>query len=386
MAYLRKIAIIIYILLVYSGLVKWIPGLPVDLTIVFTAILLVLFPFLFKQQFLSVSSFAKVVIFSVLSLSILFLLTNVYTISTDYAMSKSIATVLNMFCFIYPLLLFDESDLPYFKKVMTAGNVIILTILSFLYFTDQFIYFQMSEKTIESVLGFGIPNYLSLGTFISVSLIFQIGNKSVFNKIIMAYSIFILFVLGGRGPLLFLFFIFILHYFLTLEIKKFSIKNVVILFLGGILLLQYFDFSAVNFERFNILGNFSEDESALERIFFIEEGYQSVATHLFMGLGIGSSGIILSGTDVSLYPHNLFLESLMEVGFVGGLLYLLLYFCIFFKTFKNTQSTTLLILGLISLYLFFQDMKSGSFDSWRISLMWIALFVIEYRAKDKIQI
>ena len=386
MAYLRKIAIIIYILLVYSGLVKWIPGLPVDLTIVFTAILLVLFPFLFKQQFLSVSSFAKVVIFSVLSLSILFLLTNVYTISTDYAMSKSIATVLNMFCFIYPLLLFDESDLPYFKKIMTAGNVIILTILSFLYFTDQFIYFQMSEKTIESVLGFGIPNYLSLGTFISVSLIFQIGNKSVFNKIIMAYSIFILFVLGGRGPLLFLFFIFILHYFLTLEIKKFSIKNVVILFLGGILLLQYFDFSAVNFERFNILGNFSEDESALERIFFIEEGYKSVANHLFMGLGIGSSGIILSGTDVSLYPHNLFLESLMEVGFVGGLLYLLLYFCIFFKTFKNTQSTTLLILGLISLYLFFQDMKSGSFDSWRISLMWIALFVIEYRAKDKIQI
>ena len=386
MAYLRKIAIIIYILLVYSGLVKWIPGLPVDLTIVFTAILLVLFPFLFKQQFLSVSSFAKVVIFSVLSLSILFLLTNVYTISTDYAMSKSIATVLNMFCFIYPLLLFDESDLPYFKKIMTAGNVIILTILSFLYFTDQFIYFQMSEKTIESVLGFGIPNYLSLGTFISVSLIFQIGNKSVFNKIIMAYSIFILFVLGGRGPLLFLFFIFILHYFLTLEIKKFSIKNVVILFLGGILLLQYFDFSAVNFERFNILGNFSEDESALERIFFIEEGYKSVANHLFMGLGIGSSGIILSGTDVSLYPHNLFLESLMEVGFVGGLLYLLLYFCIFFKTFKNTQSTTLLILGLISLYLFFQDMKSGSFDSWRISLMWIALFVIEHRAKDKIQI
>ena len=386
MAYLRKIAIIIYILLVYSGLVKWIPGLPVDLTIVFTAILLVLFPFLFKQQFLSVSSFAKVVIFSVLSLSILFLLTNVYTISTDYAMSKSIATVLNMFCFIYPLLLFDESDLPYFKKIMTAGNVIILTILSFLYFTDQFIYFQMSEKTIESVLGFGIPNYLSLGTFISVSLIFQIGNKSVFNKIIMAYSIFILFVLGGRGPLLFLFFIFILHYFLTLEIKKFSIKNVVILFLGGILLLQYFDFSAVNFERFNILGNFSEDESALERIFFIEEGYKSVANHVFMGLGIGSSGIILSGTDVSLYPHNLFLESLMEVGFVGGLLYLLLYFCIFFKTFKNTQSTTLLILGLISLYLFFQDMKSGSFDSWRISLMWIALFVIEYRAKDKIQI
>ncbi len=386
MAYLRKIAIIIYILLVYSGLVKWIPGLPVDLTIVFTAILLVLFPFLFKHQFLSVSSFAKVVIFSVLSLSILFLLTNVYTISTDYAMSKSIATVLNMFCFIYPLLLFDESDLPYFKKIMTAGNVIILTILSFLYFTDQFIYFQMSEKTIESVLGFGIPNYLSLGTFISVSLIFQIGNKSVFNKIIMAYSIFILFVLGGRGPLLFLFFIFILHYFLTLEIKKFSIKNVVILFLGGILLLQYFDFSAVNFERFNILGNFSEDESALERIFFIEEGYKSVANHLFMGLGIGSSGIILSGTDVSLYPHNLFLESLMEVGFVGGLLYLLLYFCIFFKTFKNTQSTTLLILGLISLYLFFQDMKSGSFDSWRISLMWIALFVIEYRAKDKIQI
>lgn len=386
MANLRKFAVVIYILLVYSGLIKWIPGLPIDLTLVFTVLLLAIFPFLFKPHFSAYSSFGKTIVFSVLGISILFLLSNAYTISSNYALSKSIATVLNMFCFLYPLLLFEKEDIPYFKKVMMVGNIIILVILSYLYFTDQFIYFQMSEKTIESVIGFAIPNYLSIGTFISASLIFHIDNKSVFNRLITLYSVFILFVLGGRGPLIFLFIIFILHYFLTLEVKKFSLKNVLIIMLGAMLFLQYFDFSAIDFNRFNVLENYSEDESATERLYYFEQGYRSVTNHLFSGLGIGSSGMILSDTDLVLYPHNLFLESVMEIGIVGGLLYLILYLVLFFKVFTRIDYLPLLSLGLISLYLFFQDMKSGSFDSWRISLLWIALFIIQYHSKEKIEV
>ncbi len=386
MANLRKFAVVIYILLVYSGLIKWIPGLPVDLTLVFTVLLLAIFPFLFKPHFTAYSSFGKTIVFSVLGISILFLLSNAYTISSNYALSKSIATVLNMFCFLYPLLLFEKEDIPYFKKVMMVGNIIILVILSYLYFTDQFIYFQMSEKTIESVIGYGIPNYLSIGTFISASLIFHIDNKTLFNRIIILYSVFILFVLGGRGPLIFLFFIFILHYFLTLKVKKLSLKNVLIIMVGAMLFLQYFDFSAIDFNRFNVLENYSEDESATARIYYFEQGYRSVTNHLFSGLGIGSSGMILSDTDLVLYPHNLFLESVMEIGIVGGLLYLILYLVLFFKVFTWVDYLPLLSLGLISLYLFFQDMKSGSFDSWRISLLWIALFIIQYHSKEKIEV
>lgn len=386
MANLRKFAVVIYILLVYSGLIKWIPGLPIDLTLVFTVLLLAIFPFLFKPHFTAYSSFGKTIVSCVMGISILFLLSNAYTISSNYALSKSIATVLNMFCFLYPLLLFEKEDIPYFKKVMWVGNIIILVVLSYFYFTDQFIYFQMSEKTIESVIGFAIPNYLSIGTFISASLIFHIDNKSVFNRLITLYSVFILFVLGGRGPLIFLFFIFILHYFLTLEVKKFSLKNGLIIMLGAMLFLQYFDFSAIDFNRFNVLENYSEDESATERLYYFEQGYRSVTNHLFSGLGIGSSGMILSDTDLVLYPHNLFLESVMEIGIVGGLLYLILYLVLFFKVFTRIDYLPLLSLGLISLYLFFQDMKSGSFDSWRISLLWIALFIIQYHSKEKIEV
>lgn len=386
MANLRKFAVVIYILLVYSGLIKWIPGLPIDLTLVFTVLLLAIFPFLFKPHFTAYSSFGKTIVFSVLGISILFLLSNAYTISSNYALSKSIATVLNMFCFLYPLLLFEKEDIPYFKKVMWVGNIIILLVLSYFYFTDQFIYFQMSEKTIESVIGFAIPNYLSIGTFISASLIFQIDNKSIFNRLITLYSVFILFVLGGRGPLIFLFFIFILHYFLTLEVKKFSFKNVIIILLGLMMFLQYFDFSAIDFNRYNVLENFNEDESATERLYYFEKGYQSVTNHLLTGLGIGSSGMILSDSDISLYPHNLFLESLMEIGIVGGFMYLFLYIILFFKVFTRVSNLPLFCLGLISLYLFFQDMKSGSFDSWRISLMWISLFIIQYHQSEKIEI
>lgn len=382
MAYLRKFAVIIYILLVYSGLIKWIPGLPVDLTLLFSVVLLLIFPFLFKPHFKAYSYFAKTVLFCVIGISVLFLVSNVYTISSNYAFTKSIAIVLNLFCFIYPLLLFEKDDIPYFKKVMMASNILVLVILSFLYFTDKFIYFQMSEETVESVIGYAIPNYLTVGTFISVSLILHLDNKTIFNRFITLYSIFILSVLSGRGPLIFLLFIFILYYFLTLKAKKFSLKNVIILLIGVALFVQYFDFSLINFQRFNLLENYSEDVSSLNRIHFFELGYRSVSTHLLAGLGIGSSGIILSNHDVVLYPHNLLLESIMEIGILGGLLYLLMYGLLFLKTFKARNNLPLLLLGLVSLYLFFQDMKSGSFGSWRISLMWIALFLIQYKTKD----
>jgi O-antigen ligase len=385
MVFLRKFAIITYILLVYSGLIKWIPGLPVDLTLLFSAILLVIFPFLFRPNFFSSSNFEKFSISSVLGISLLFLFSNTYSISTDYAASKSVATLLNIFCFLYPLFIFKATDFSYVKKVMMVFNVIILGILSFLYFTDQLIYFQMSEKTIESVIGYAIPNYLSIGTFISVSILLQIDNKNLLSRFVMIYSLFILFVLGGRGPLIFLLFIFILYYFLTLKVRKFSIKNVIILLLGIVLFMQYFDSSGIDFTRYNVFENFNEDKSATERIYYLENGYRSVTNNMWTGLGIGSSGLILSDQDYMLYPHNLFLESLMEIGILGGLLYLFLYLFLFFKTFAGVQDRALFILGLISLYLFFQDMKSGSFDSWRISLMWIALFIIQYHSKERIE-
>lgn len=382
MAYLRKFAVIIYILLVYSGLIKWIPGLPIDLTLFFSVVLLLIFPFLFKTKFKAYPLFAKTIVFCVTGISVLFLFSNIYTISSNYAATKSVAIVLNLFCFIYPLLLFDKDDIPYFKKVMMVSNILVLGILTFLYFTDQFIYFQMSEETVVSVIGYTIPNYLTVGTFISVSLILHLDNKTIFNRFITLYSIFILFVLSGRGPLIFLIFIFILYYFLTLKTKKFSLKNVIILMIGIILFVQYFDFSIINFQRFNLLENYSEDVSSLNRIHFFELGYRSISSHLLTGLGIGSSGIILSNYDIVLYPHNLLLESIMEIGILGGLLYLLMYGLLFIKTFKARNNLPLLLLGLVSLYLFFQDMKSGSFGSWRISLLWIALFLIQYKTKD----
>lgn len=383
MGYLKKFTIIIYILLVYSGLIKWIPGIPVDLTVVFTVVLLLLFPFQFKRKISSTYSFQKVVVFSVIALSILFLLSNIYTISVEYASSKSIATILNIFCFIYPLFLFNEKDIPFAKKFMFWGSIVILSILSYLYFTDQFIYFQMSEETMEEAAGFTIPNYLSIGTFISIALILRLDDKSLFNRAFMLYSIFILFVLGGRGPLIFLFIIFILYYFMTFKGKRFSLKNLIIILFGAILFVQYFDFSVIDFERFNILENLNEDESSLSRIQYYNKGFQSVAQNLFAGLGIGSSGLILSDRDVVLYPHNLFLESLMEVGIIGGILYLILYIALFSKTIINRNDNKLLLLGLVVIYLFFQDMKSGSFDAWRISLMWISLFLIQYRSSFK---
>ncbi len=375
----RKISIVSYILLVYSGLIKWIPGLPVDLTIAFTVLTAALIPFIFNGKVKVVKGGEKGMLVIVSCLSVLFLISNFYTISTEYAESKTLATIINLYCFLYPILFFRNDDFKFLRSVMMVFNIVILAILVYLYATGKFIVFQMSETTLESYLGFVVPNYLSIGTFMAAVIIMFIPDRRLATRAVSVFAVIMLFLLGGRGPLLFLPLIFIIYYFLTGERKLFTVKN---FFLAGValfLFLTFFDFGGIDFERFNLFKNAGEDASTLDRLDFLTTSYNSVDKHLWTGRGIGSSGIILSGQDIMLYPHNLFVESLLEVGLLGGLLYLALYIVLGREIWKVRKNRELLAVGLVAVYLFFQDLKSGSFDAWRISLMWIAWFIVLVR-------
>lgn len=379
---IRKLAILNYILLIYSGLVKWFPGLPIDLTIAFAAMGLLFIPFLYSKKKIETGPKSnRIIVFSVIALSLLFLLTNIYTISQTYATSKSLAVILNIYSFIYPLVLFRKSDIPFVKKAMFAFTLVLLGILTYLYLSDQFIYFQMSEETLNQVLKLKnpIPNYLSLGTFMAVPLILFLTNRHWFILLIRGATIVMLFLLGGRGPLLFLPVIFVLYYFLHLNARLITFKNVIIGLAGIVAAVLFFDPSVIDFERFNLFENIDKDKSSLERMIFYDKGIEAAQDHLLFGQGIGSSGIILTRIDQIVYPHNLFLESIMETGIIGGILYFLLYFTLIRNTIILRKNSDALMIALVVIYLLFQDMKSGSFDAWRISLMWIAFFIIATR-------
>ena len=162
--------------------------------------------------------------------------------------------------------------------------------------------------------------------------IFSLASKLTWYVAVYRLSIlFLLFQLGGRGPIINL--ILSLIIFFALNLKNYKINYKTGFAIGALFFtilifgenIYTFAFQNVDFERFNIFKAYNEDASLSVRGNFLEIGIESILDHPFFGLGIGSSGFILDGVDVSNYPHNLFVESMMELGILGGLLYLSTY-------------------------------------------------------------
>jgi O-antigen ligase len=200
-----------------------------------------------------------------------------------------------------------------------------------------------------------------------------------------------MFELGGRGPILSLVVVMFLFYFLRFVISlklnmKFKINFKTIMFFSSILIVLIFYsqeifttiFDEINFQRFFSFDTYKDDESVLVRANYLRKGYESILEHPFFGMGIGSSGLILESNDIVIYPHNLFVEAFMELGFMGAFSYLFLYLIFFFSNISLIKTNkNLLLLFLISLIYFMEDNKSNSFDSWRVSIIWIMMFIIE---------
>ena len=130
---------------------------------------------------------------------------------------------------------------------------------------------------------------------------------------------------------------------------------------GGMISLL-FDFSI---ERLSLIldGLFSSDndmgDSANTRVeliyFSIAHIFSSVFVFLF-GTGIGSFGYEWTGVDMRLYPHNIILEILFELGFIG----LLIFGYILYILWKNySLYRKKYVSGFVLFYIFLNLMKSN---------------------------
>ena len=70
---------------------------------------------------------------------------------------------------------------------------------------------------------------------------------------------------------------------------------------------------------------------------------------------------------------------MMEIGVIGGVLVVFFYAKFFITERKYLRNPELILLYVISLLYFLEDLKSGSFDAWRISLFWISIYLSEKR-------
>lgn len=364
----------VYFIFLYSGLIKWIP-FPIDYTL-FTGLILLCFMLVdIKHLKFKVAKNVETIYVIFYVFSLLYISSITYSISTNYAEIKARGFILNVLAFTFPIV---SIRLEHCKKIIVVMSVLcvfMLSFLAFLYLNDLFIMFIMPDEEQINLFGVVIPTYLDIGTFIAVAFLLNLHTKSKTSLILKILIFYFLILLEGRGPLLVLILVVIIDFWLKNRKISNYVKYLIVL-IFAISLYLYLDLDFIDFDRLNIFESSKFDVASRDRYQYINKCLEGFYNSPIFGNGIGSSGILISNHDVVLYPHNSFVEVLAELGIIGFIMYLLIY-VLYLKLilFKKIPTEVMPFL-LIAFYMFFQDMKSGAFEGWRISCGWLSIAII----------
>jgi O-antigen ligase len=212
------------------------------------------------------------------------------------------------------------------------------------------------ECTLEYIKGGGDvinalnSNYLALGYTIGMGLMISTANvffseQSRFKKLVMLiislFFMFLLFVLGGRGPIISvtisLFIPFLYRSRLILAHKSRIKKYFVFL---GILLLVVVSASiylyskgspTATLARILLLFDPGMGTSVSTRTEYYVASNQLWLIKPLLGHGLGSWPILIGLPDMYAYPHNMIFEIMVELGLTG----LFLFGFVLFRAFKG---------------------------------------------------
>ena len=390
------------VLFLVSGMLKSFGlylGLPAALDfIILFGILLLLSSFfrLYKSpNYLKLEKSNTAIIGFLLFFSFWMIVATIYSPSTSYKWQKLIG--------------YFTSVVSFTIVVTTPLNVIRfskLFLFSILSITAVFLFLFMSLRSSGITNEHISSQYLMVGTYVGIAgLMAYYLRDSLFKKhkylglISLAASFVIALVLGGRGPV-----IFILATLLVSMLYKLFTRNIKIRALRLSPLKTAFSFSFVSMlfvvvsafiyknlsafsdlldrsiYRFSLLlesGNNVADNNSVEtRVsyigFSIDSWLDNWQSFLF-GEGFGSFGLIYSGVDQRLYPHNLFLEVSTETGAIGMIL---LFLFLTSTVFRIGLSQAALFPIWPSFYYFLNLMKSSSLADTRVFFVLFALAIL----------
>jgi O-antigen ligase len=179
---------------------------------------------------------------------------------------------------------------------------------------------------------------------------------------------YVLINLGGRGPILAT--VIALTLFYGIKCWQDSLSKPAIHF--GILSLlwtlsyfifnEFFDHTSSHFaQRITPLLTGQIDEAVNERFTYYQSAFSVFLEHPFIGVGFGGWPMSHGLEDISLHPHNIFLEILSEMGFIGFALFIALVYLIFRKLkfsfiFSTPELTSVTLLTIFS---FINAQKTG---------------------------
>ncbi|MCS7232322.1 MAG: O-antigen ligase family protein [Elusimicrobiota bacterium] len=261
-------------------------------------------------------------------------------------------------------------------------------------------------------IGFGTAlgsNYLAVGRISGIALLYSMSflllNRKFLSKmlffLILVIFIFNMFISGGRGPLLALgLSIFLISMYLLTQFKfkdkdlviekrkaKFFYLILNICFSSLIVILIFKSYFETIFFRLSLLERLS-GESIEERLRLYETAIKSIdnAFNFIFGWGIGGFSALYKGHDeLRIYPHNIFLEIISELGFLGLFSFLIILIHSLSTAFNNlkiskTEEDFFLSLSYISglFFMLFNSSFSGDINDNRLLFVFLGL-VYSYR-------
>ncbi len=291
----------------------------------------------------------------VFSLSISTLL---YSDSIVASKEKLLQLLVTFLFFVSGLNCARISSLEKFLNISIVYVSVITTVYIYVFFGvaggDLSLFKALSQQQDSRV----IADYLLLSVIVYPLLYLKIfmGKKDTFFILIVLSSLFCV-SLGGRGPLIALVIITLISS--LLRFRKYY-KYLLVGILMASLIILYTGVFDTLLARFDAINSSGGDISLQSR--FIEYGVslESISNNPIFGSGIGMSGIILGYGDVYAYPHNVLIESWMELGLVGFILVLFLYIYASINWIITKDDNPAFWLGLVVLFYLINALKTGS--------------------------
>ncbi len=352
--------------------------LPVDLTLL-TAVLVTAVAaveFMTKPDFKNLVNRHRVMPMIAICIFYLWMIITLsFTPSEKYAYTKCFYFLTNILAFG---VLFVS---PSFRFIRFRNLLIAVSVIMSIFFLLAFPDYWLSTPSVFGIRDFECFKllYLPLGFLLGMSIILSLGIRDEIKKIVLIN--FLLLLLAGtasRGPLIFTLFVLFLAVILMIRTIFSFIRHHTKRFVYLMIFILVFDSAyflvamnneklSVNYERsfarFLVLfgidtGTGMQNTSVEVRVGHIKYAWEKITESpaTFMkGYGIGSYGLMKEGTDKRLYPHNMFLEILFEMGLLGMIFFLWYLYYIG----KSIRGKPLFIL-LLMIYLLLNLAKSFS--------------------------
>ncbi|SDD94659.1 O-antigen ligase family protein [Riemerella columbipharyngis] len=184
-------------------------------------------------------------------------------------------------------------------------------------FTD---YSNISYR-ISGITSFWPIIYAQVGVSFSILSVFLYeylkGKWDIICIVSFYMGLFSCIITGSKGPLFF-FFVLLFLYIILFGIPR-VFKNVYFI-ISSILFILFLFFNS-DFSIYHRIYDFlftNNDASKQQRMEILKYTIDSIKEHFWQG----SNMFIKTKTLHSTYPHNLFLESIMTMGVIGGILFL----------------------------------------------------------------